>query len=287
MESAELTFRVQFVNYEVANGTVYYMIKVSTSNNETFHIKDRYKCMRTLYDSLRGDRATVSRMPEFPGKKWFGNTNTDFILQRQDQLSNFFNTLLEQPGLSTNSNILGYFKRKGQSAEDKDTVERIRSYINDGPSIIESNKGGQPKSQPDSGLIKKSEEEKQPGAKRGAAPGGNSSQADKQKMAQMSREIEKDFKENCSKIVAGVSEKMIDLGYSGMGEVQEIMDKLEKYSTEFNQSKINDEFRFNTNLLDVPKGEEAAVEDSDEELDDLMENKLDSIQAILFKDQRE
>lgn len=60
-----------------------------------FHIKDRYKNMRSFYETVNSSATNPRNVPNFPPKKWLGNTQPEFINQRSGELENFFNTLLD------------------------------------------------------------------------------------------------------------------------------------------------------------------------------------------------
>lgn len=110
MEASQIpSFKIQIVGFTKEDGYVAYNIKVLTGEN-SFHITDRYKNMRSLWESIKRDSAHADRIPEFPPKKWFGNKTKEFLEQRRLALEIFLNTLLESPDKVIFNHIMKYFK---------------------------------------------------------------------------------------------------------------------------------------------------------------------------------
>lgn len=86
--------RVKFLDYKLQNGVTYYSISVTTlANSESWIFESRYRYMLELHNQIAA--SSEAKLPTFPPKKWPGNTNPDFISQRQKSLENYFNNLLK------------------------------------------------------------------------------------------------------------------------------------------------------------------------------------------------
>ncbi len=106
------TYKVKFFKYEISHGHTEYSVKVVTSTgNETFVIRDRYRSMREYWRNMVSDYGK-SVPSTFPPKKWFGNKDPKFIEHRMEELEHFFNTLLEDPKLAASPITQTYFANK-------------------------------------------------------------------------------------------------------------------------------------------------------------------------------
>ncbi len=77
---------IKFINAKNEDGTVWYTIQVfNAKDDESWTFRDRYSEMRMIHEKCM---ATDKKndLPEFPHRKWFGNTNEDFIQKRKKQL---------------------------------------------------------------------------------------------------------------------------------------------------------------------------------------------------------
>jgi len=108
---------------------VTYDIKVLSTGDNSFHILDRYRNMRSLWENIREDSRNPDRIPEFPPKKWFGNKSRDFLEQRKCALEVFFNTLLDNPDKIIYDHIMKYFKKLAKNREAKDALQSIEESI--------------------------------------------------------------------------------------------------------------------------------------------------------------
>jgi hypothetical protein len=110
MDKKRLSFKLTFVSTATSGGHTEYTVRVLSSTDKTFHIKDRFKSMRTLCKTIKINMPNQSNLvPDFPPKKWFGNSTSEFVMQRRGELENFFNTLLENELFAKSKIILGYF----------------------------------------------------------------------------------------------------------------------------------------------------------------------------------
>lgn len=268
------SFKIQIGSYNKEDGIVTYNIRVLSVNDNSFHIVDRYRNMRSLWEEIRRDAPNPNRIPEFPPKKWFGGRSRDFLDARKSALEIFFNTLLESPDKNVYNHIMKYFKKLAKNREAKDAISSIEEF----------SAGG--RSNP-----KDSEERKSP------SPQNNQVQTPpimEKRKDDVKRVPYKDVKsgisskeyfESCNKIVENFNKKLIDLGYTGADAIQEIVNKGQTYVSHFKDSGINQKFKYNTKLLDIPQGSdenfdlldddeiEQNHEDVNEKLIDIVHNK--------------
>eukprot|EP00826_Nyctotherus_ovalis_P054785 TRINITY_DN7204_c0_g1_i2.p2 TRINITY_DN7204_c0_g1~~TRINITY_DN7204_c0_g1_i2.p2 ORF type:complete len:261 (+),score=104.89 TRINITY_DN7204_c0_g1_i2:96-878(+) len=115
---AKETYKVKFLKYESKNGHVDYTIKVIGSKSKQFHIRDRYSSMRDYWKNMVKEFED-SVPPNFPPKKWFGNTGDDFLKQRMSDLEHFFNILLGDPKLAGSHITKSYLKQKTVRMSEK------------------------------------------------------------------------------------------------------------------------------------------------------------------------
>jgi hypothetical protein len=122
--SLKQTYKIHFVGNEIKDGHANYQAKVMPSSSETFHIEDRYSSMRDFWNKLKKDAPNNRQVPDFPPKKWFGNTKPDFVNSRQQQLQQFFSTTLEIPELSQLRLVTDYLKTKKKMQSKKKKSEK-------------------------------------------------------------------------------------------------------------------------------------------------------------------
>ena len=94
---------IKFIDYSISGGYVDYTILIKDSNNDSWKIKSRYSQLRLLHKKLKLAYAQSIGVPEFPPKKFYGNTDPTFISQRQKALENYFNNLLANEMLRDSS----------------------------------------------------------------------------------------------------------------------------------------------------------------------------------------
>jgi hypothetical protein len=86
---------MKFVDHKIDGKTVYYTVQVyekKTGKNWTFAA--RYSQLLDIHTVIES-RLPAGELPDFPPKKMFGNTNTDFVIRRKKELENYYNTLLK------------------------------------------------------------------------------------------------------------------------------------------------------------------------------------------------
>ena len=85
---ADHSYQFQVVKYEVIEGkyAVFYIKAVVAPFNISFLFKDRYSGLQNWQAEVRKSLEISTGLPVFPGKKWFGNTDRDFLKKRQDEI---------------------------------------------------------------------------------------------------------------------------------------------------------------------------------------------------------
>ena len=69
MENTQMpSFKVQIWGFNKEDGYYAYDIKVLSTGDNSFHVFDRYKNMRSLWESIKRDSEYPDRIPEFPPK---------------------------------------------------------------------------------------------------------------------------------------------------------------------------------------------------------------------------
>eukprot|EP00922_Rhytidocystis_sp_ex-Travisia-forbesii_P059507 GHVS01088240.1.p1 GENE.GHVS01088240.1~~GHVS01088240.1.p1 ORF type:complete len:129 (+),score=8.36 GHVS01088240.1:30-389(+) len=104
--AASSGFRVVFVGNLQKDGHTEYKIQVTDPSDSCWCINRRYREVRELHDQMK------LRYPEyltwFPARRFFGNSETKFIEERQKELQRYMQRLLQvEPNCS--SRILRHF----------------------------------------------------------------------------------------------------------------------------------------------------------------------------------
>lgn len=82
----DIAFKVQFIKTTVEGGHAEYLIKVVGPLSISFHLLDRYSSMASFVSTIKRSVRNTEDLPQFPGKKFFGNTSAQFLKQRSAQL---------------------------------------------------------------------------------------------------------------------------------------------------------------------------------------------------------
>ena len=97
------TYKFEGTGYKVSNDHTEFIFKVTAPNGVAFQICDRYSSIRSFYEVVKkyiGDDA--KKVPKFPGKKMFGTKEVAFVIQRQKELTDFFNGFMGLPQVARN-----------------------------------------------------------------------------------------------------------------------------------------------------------------------------------------
>lgn len=276
MEPVQIpSFRVQIMDYVKGEGYVTYSMKVYSVDDTSFHVEDRYRNMRNLWENIKDDAVHADRIPDFPPKKWFGSKSREFLEVRKTALQNFFNNLLDSPDKNIFKHVMKYFKRLAKNREAKDALIAIEEAASGKKDTNKQTKREDTKVElkPQARQTpNKHEEEKSIKPKREAYQDSKTAVTSK------------DYNEHCSKIVENFNKKLIDLGYTGADAIQDIMAKGQSYVKHFEESNINSDFNYETRLLDIPEGKDsnlALLESPDTEAEALNDETNDTLHQQL------
>jgi hypothetical protein len=68
-------------------------------------------------------------MPTFPGKKWFGTLDRDFLKRRSKEIDTFLNMFLKHPDVIKQQSVPVYFSKRAVAQNDKQAIEDLVVYI--------------------------------------------------------------------------------------------------------------------------------------------------------------
>ena len=86
-------YKVQFIGTAINAQHVQYHVKITDPSGKSWDIKKRYSEFRDLHQHL--SLKFTDNHPAFPGKKFFGNMNPQFVSQRQQELQKYMRQILE------------------------------------------------------------------------------------------------------------------------------------------------------------------------------------------------
>jgi hypothetical protein len=124
VDPSSIQFNVTVVRFDVSDHATY-LIKIIGPKNISFHIRDRYSMLREMQSQVKNDIRNAKALPEFPGKKMFGNLDEAFLAQRRTSLEVFLNTFLADPEVKKSRLIPVYFKSKAVAKEDRLAIENL------------------------------------------------------------------------------------------------------------------------------------------------------------------
>lgn len=94
---------IKIINHERGGPKepTYYILEIKLTTNILITTKKRYKDLHELNSSLKKEFKeskinTKLSFPTFPGKKYFFNTDEEFLKMRQQQLNKYFSNLLKE-----------------------------------------------------------------------------------------------------------------------------------------------------------------------------------------------
>jgi hypothetical protein len=130
-EIQDVKYRVNVVRHEVINNDyAKYLIKIWVDpTNIVFHIQDRYSGIRNWQDNIKNELENQDAVPNYPGKKWFGNLDPQFLAQRGHSLEIFMTTFLGHPLVKKSKLVPVYFSNRAASEEDKLAVQELALYL--------------------------------------------------------------------------------------------------------------------------------------------------------------
>ena len=74
-------------NHLIDGDHVNYTLEITLSNNKKYTSIERYSDLLNLHNSMSKE---IKSLPKFPPKKMFGNKKESFLIQRQNELNNYF-----------------------------------------------------------------------------------------------------------------------------------------------------------------------------------------------------
>ncbi|CAD8147408.1 unnamed protein product [Paramecium pentaurelia] len=118
------TYQLKIVNTETRSDIVYYQIQVlNTQTKISWSFEERYKNLNNLHTQLSSE--LKQQLPQFPAKKFFGNTDPEFISTRKAGLQNYFKTLLQIIDVDQ-CPTLKKFLIKGEQKHIKDQPQQFK-----------------------------------------------------------------------------------------------------------------------------------------------------------------
>ncbi|KAL4461313.1 hypothetical protein ABPG72_006574 [Tetrahymena utriculariae] len=104
--------------YQDVNGVTFFKILVYDQKTEDkWEFEERYSAMRDIHKALREQCKTD--LPDFPTKKWFGNTDKNFLSQRKSTLQTYFTTILSILDIQKYPILKNFYNRKPAKTEQK------------------------------------------------------------------------------------------------------------------------------------------------------------------------
>ncbi|EAR82057.1 PX-SNX-like domain protein (macronuclear) [Tetrahymena thermophila SB210] len=115
----ESSLTIKFKDFfQDVNGVTFFKILVyDQKTEETWEFEERYSAMRDIHKALR-EQCKVD-LPDFPTKKWFGNTDKNFLSQRKATLQTYFTTILSILDIQKYPILKNFFYRKPTKADQK------------------------------------------------------------------------------------------------------------------------------------------------------------------------
>ena len=77
---------IQIFNHQIKDGKVIYTIEIKLNNKQSIIITERYSELLNLHNAMSKE----AKLPSFPPKKFFGNTDEKFLAQRQLGLNEYY-----------------------------------------------------------------------------------------------------------------------------------------------------------------------------------------------------
>ena len=104
---------IQILNHQNKEGTIYYNIKITLSNNQSIIICERYSELLNLHNLMSKEES----LPNFPPKKFFYNTNELFLNQRQMDLNKYFSLITSSDKLINLPSFTNWIKNVFRDVE--------------------------------------------------------------------------------------------------------------------------------------------------------------------------
>lgn len=106
-------------HYDVELNAIFYDLQIGVQKGQDVHcsmIMLRYSELEKFQKKLITSFPDISDLIQyFPPKKWFNNTNENFILEREKGLQNFLTVIFEIPSITETDSFKSLFKLKKKS----------------------------------------------------------------------------------------------------------------------------------------------------------------------------
>lgn len=170
----------------------------------------------------------------------FGNKDPDFIEGRKQGLQRCLNIIFDTPGILEVKCVFKYLRRR---CVDKDfaILEDVMADYQSG--------GKQEERKEEARSTKKREENKEP---------DTASVFEAKQKEQMTKN---EVNEKCARMVNGVADQLIDLGFKDIDSIQDIIIKSEQFKKALLENNVDK--KFETDLLGLPETAPKAEEEAD------------------------
>ena len=103
-------YKITIIGHTKIDTHTEYTISVE-KKDEKFSFSERYKNLKALDDLMR-KYTSNNGFPKFPPKKFFGSEDEKFIIKRQNEINNYFETISNHPEFSSLPPLLKFIEEK-------------------------------------------------------------------------------------------------------------------------------------------------------------------------------
>lgn len=131
MEPKGNKYKINVTNHSKQGDHVEYLIRITSSDEPNLSIEflERYSNLKSLHDKLRSEHTSSSLFPNFPPKKFFGSTDSKFLIQRQSDLNSYFNEIYKSTvlyNLPSYQKWIEFILKKYLNTAPKDKGNKIK-----------------------------------------------------------------------------------------------------------------------------------------------------------------
>lgn len=132
MLATEMSYVISIPHYELKDGYVAYTIRVRGATSEgVWSFQRRYSRLREVYEQLRKSVRTV--LPNFPPKKFFGNTQDAFLQVRRAALEQTYRSIAVLPEVRENTLFQAFLRPKDMKVEEAPQAPPSPAQVVDSP----------------------------------------------------------------------------------------------------------------------------------------------------------
>lgn len=102
-------------HYDIEINVIFYDLQIGIQKGEDVictMIMLRYSELEKFQKALLNSFPDIDLLQKFPPKKWFNNTNEDFIIEREKGLQNFLTVIFAIPSITETDSFKSLFKLK-------------------------------------------------------------------------------------------------------------------------------------------------------------------------------